>query len=243
MLPEVAIVKIADIKIDPDYQREINKGHVAKLKKAFDVGAIKAVSLMRCDGVLLCYDGQHTIEAAKDAGLGEVPATIVNGTREKAGRLFLLLNDKASKRVAMRDLQRVGANVGESVSIQAQKLLEDFGLSVSCGGTSAGKTNAIGAIRRYCRTNEEQLRIGMRFAYDLWKDEPETWTGTMIRCLYDAAGQGEGFLSRAKAACRKRHVTPRRILDFAAAVQYSKGTPGGGAAYMLRGLKELSGVE
>lgn len=243
-LPEIAIVKISHIEIDINGQRDLDEIRVRKIKKAFDVGAIKAVSLMRCeDGALICYDGQHTLSIASESGMDAVPATITNGSRERAGRLFLLLNDTgATKRVAVRDRHRVGINVGDQSAIESQKLVDQFGLKISNGGVQAGHTNAIGAIRRFCCRDKERLHKGMRFAQDLWADQAETWTSMMIRCVFDAAGGGDKFLSKTKTACKKRKVTPRRILDYASAMQSATGTVGGGSAYLLRALKDLSGV-
>ena len=236
------VIDIELIKFDKTYQRPIDTKHALAISKKLKAGAAKAVSLsMRSNGDLYCYDGQHTIEAFRLAGYSKVPAVIVNGSQEKEAEWFLDIQQN-SKRVFVRDAHKAGIVAKDNVSIAAQEILDRYDLKISTGGTSIGKTGAIGAIRRYAKIDRDALISAMDAMHFLWKEYPETWCSVIIRGMLEVAKSG--LINEVTIAAKKKMVTPRRILDAASAMQSINGaTQGSGASYAKRAIIDMCGIK
>ena len=238
---QMQAVSIDAIHVDHSYQRPVNSSQVARIKKAFELCAIKAVSLSRRgDGTLWCYDGQHTIEAARAAGMKQIPAVIVDGSQALEAKWFLQINENG-RRVSQRDKQSAGVTSGDDVALMVQGLLDEFGLQISRGGLISGKTNAIGAIRRYAVADVDRLRSAMTVIDGIWCNESEAWSGVVIRGMFEACAKADP--TAIKRQCKAKKVTPRRVMDWCSARQTSSGSPGGGTGYACEAILTLAGMK
>ena len=233
-------VPIEKISFDRAYQRPLDLSRVKAIANKLKSGASKAVSLsLRPDGSLFCYDGQHTVCAYEMAKVKTVPAVIVEGCQKDEAMWFLEIQ-KSAKRVFIKDAQRAGIVSGDETAIVAQSFLTKYGLEISSGGTVAHKTGAIGAIRRFAKSDPEVLTKAMDAIKSLWDDYCEAWCAVIIRGMFEVAKDGR--INDVCATAKRKKVTPRRILDVAAAMQSSNGKDGSGASYAKRAIIDLCGL-
>ncbi len=154
----IAMVKINEINVDPEYQRVIDSGRIKAIGAAFAGGAVKAVSLSRrADGSLWCYDGQHTIEVLRSIGANSVAAVIVCGSQKQEAEWFELMNGGGVRKATQREKHKAGVVAGNGSAILAQELLDRYGLEMAKGGSRSGTTSAIGSIKIWLRQDPERL--------------------------------------------------------------------------------------
>ena len=238
----IDIVDVDAINVDETYQRDCDKRRVARVVKAYQAGAAKAVSLSRrADGSLWVYDGRHTLEVYRALDIKRVPAVIVDGDQEREARWFLLMNGRGSARVTQRDMQKAGIVANEESALLAQTMIQRYGLSIAKGGVSPRATSAVGFLRDCCQADLGRLERAMEMLDRLWQDEPETWTRTIMRGAWEIAG-----MSRAREiehGLHEHRVTPRRVLDVAQGMQMATGEPGGGMGYVKKAMLKLARVD
>lgn len=238
---ELAFVPIEQIYVDEQYQRQLDSARVKKISAVFRSGAMKAVSLSRRpDGSLWCYDGQHTLHAAARAGWSCVPAVIVAGEPKQEADWFGVINE-SSKRVSARQRHIAGVVAENESAMVVSAILARYRIDISTGGLRQGRTNALAAIGRYAKQDYGRLIEAMNAIDCLWRDEKEAWGGTVLRGMFEACGKyAAADLIR---ACRRKGVTPRRIMDWCSARQTAAGSGGGGGnGYACEASAALSGV-
>lgn len=239
---ELITVNVDRIHVDTRYQRSIDIGRLKKLGKAFDQGASKAVSLSRrADGSLWIYDGNHTLELYKAQGIKYIPAVIVPGTPEKEASWFVLMNGSGPVKANPGQKQHAAYFAGEKVAIEAQHILDEFGILIAKGGTGVGQTRSIDFIKTCLKTDKPRLLLAMSMIDRLWCNEREAWTRTIMRGAWELAGLG--LIDRVEAGMSKNKVTPRRVLDVAQGMQLSTGEPGGGMGFVKKAMMALAQVQ
>jgi hypothetical protein len=237
----IEMVDVTRIKFDPAYQRPLDLNRVSRIAKNFKEGAAKAVSLSeRANGDLFNYDGNHTVHACISIGMTYVPAVIVSGSQAQEAEWFNAIQE-GSKRLMVRDRQRAGVMFNDEIACRAKNVLDKYGLQISTGSTHAHKTGAIGAIRTYAKQDYPSLILAMDAIQSLWIDDECAWTGVVIRGMYEIAKSGK--INDVLKMAKTKKITPRRILDTAAAMQESKGTSGSGAGAAKRAIYKLCGIE
>lgn len=240
---KLVMVKTSTLLIDPRYQRQLDMRRVTRTAKAFNLGAMKAISVCRRpDGRLFVYDGMHTIAAAQAAGLAKVPAVIVDGTRELEAQWFLMINGGSAKRVSQRDIQRAGVIAGDELSMLAQDVLTYYSLEISGGGHRQGHTNAIGAIKRYIKISPDALKIAMDAIYELWREDPRAWNCVLLRGMFEIA-RLDGVMRHVVVACKRKKLRPYLITSMASSMQAASGAPGGGPGHSRAAILSLCGIK
>src|SRR5688500_4417291 len=74
------VVDLRKIKIDKDYQRDLNISRVYEISAAWDMGAAGTVIVSRRKGgELYLIDGQHRVAAAQQAGETEILSLVYSG--------------------------------------------------------------------------------------------------------------------------------------------------------------------
>lgn len=238
---EMKMVHISSINVDTAYQRHTDQRRIAKAARAFQSGAVKAVSLSRRhDGSLWCYDGQHTVEIMRLCGATHVPAVIVGGTQEQEAFWFSLMNGAGVSKATQRDVHKAGVVSGDECSVYVDSLLHKYGVTVAKGGAKARTTSAIGSLRMWAKQDKTRLDLVMDAVSSLWKDHDHAWTQIVLRGMWDCATDGQ--LDRVIVGAKKNKVTPRRILDLAGGLQSATGAEGGGSGYAKRAILQLSKV-
>ncbi len=234
-------VPIESINIDSSYQRPLDESRVAKMGKAFSMGAVKAVSLSRRDdGSLWCYDGQHTLAVLKLHGCTHVHATVVPGSKKQEAQWFALMNSAGSRKATARDVQRAQVVAEDSLACLVNQLLSAHGVVVAKGGSKAGTTSAIGSIRGWANSDPVRLGNVMDAIRMMWINDEHAWCQIVMRGMWDCAGSDK-FDLIVEGLVRHK-VTPRRILDSASAMQAATGLPGGGSGFAKKAILKLARV-
>ena len=238
---ELKLVNIQQINVDMSYQREIDPKRVRKLATAFDRGACKSVSLSRrLDGTLWVYDGQHTIEILRAQGIKQVPAVIVAGTAIQEAEWFSLINGSGPRKATPSEKQKAGYFAGDTLAVEAQDMLDEYGILIATGGTHAGMTRSIDFIKTCIKADKPRLVSAMDMIDRLWANEREAWSRTIMRGAYEVAGLG--CIDRLEAGLSKNKITPRRVLDVAQGMQLATGEPGGGMGFVKKAMLALAQV-
>lgn len=107
--PKSTMVKIADLWIDYEVQRDVLHKHIINIMKKWDARICSPGSACRIEGdsKIYLYDAQHRTIAAGILGFNELPCAVVE-TDDKnfASLAFELLNDTGVKRLNPGDLHR-----------------------------------------------------------------------------------------------------------------------------------------
>jgi hypothetical protein len=107
--PESKMVKIADLWIDYEVQRDVLHKHIINIMKKWDARICSPVSACQLIGSdrIDTYDGQHRTIASAILGFTEVPcAVVVTDDKNFASYAFEMLNDTGVKRLSPGDLHR-----------------------------------------------------------------------------------------------------------------------------------------
>lgn len=97
-IPEMAIVPISKLRIDPRFQRDITRRGLATISKIcanFSWSRFAPLMVARVpgeDGLCSVIDGQHRATAALILGIVEVPCAIVNATETEQAAIFSAVN-------------------------------------------------------------------------------------------------------------------------------------------------------
>ena len=133
----LALLKLADIHIDYEVQRDVIVKHVLNIIRKFDpriVGAASCVRLPKSKfpNRYYAYDGQHRTIAMAILGFTEIPACYVETEDERfASHAFEILNDSGIKKIGKPDLHRIRLNLFEkgsedTANVEARKLQDQF---------------------------------------------------------------------------------------------------------------------
>ena len=133
----LALLKISDMWIDYEVQRDVIVKHVLNIIRKFDpriVGAASCVRLpkSRYPNRFYAYDGQHRTIAMAILGYAEIPACYVETEDERfASHAFEILNDSGIKKIGKPDLHRIRLNLFDKGSedranIEARRLQDQF---------------------------------------------------------------------------------------------------------------------
>lgn len=133
----LALLKISDMWIDYEVQRDVIVKHVLNIIRKFDpriVGAASCVRLPKSKfpNRYYAYDGQHRTIAMVILGFTEIPACYVETEDERfASHAFEILNDSGIKKIGKPDLHRIRLNLfakgsEDIANRQAKKLQDQF---------------------------------------------------------------------------------------------------------------------
>src|SRR5262245_47300261 len=78
-LGSAEVLPIAEIIVDPDYQRALRHDLVNKIGREYDIVKAGPILVSRRGGKYYCVDGQHRLAGALQAGETEIFAHVVHG--------------------------------------------------------------------------------------------------------------------------------------------------------------------
>ena len=133
----LALLKVPDIWIDYEVQRDVIVKHVLNIIRKFDpriVGAASCVRLPKSKfpNRYYAYDGQHRTIAMVILGYTEIPGCYVETDDERfASHAFEILNDSGIKKIGKPDLHRIRLNLHskgseDKANVEARKLQDQF---------------------------------------------------------------------------------------------------------------------
>lgn len=186
--PTLAWVKVADIYIDHNYQREIDGNRVEKILRNFnwrDFGALSLV--LQANGKFACTDGQHRWKAADlHPAIDEVPAVITEGDG-LAGEAQTFLNVNRNRR-AVTPIERYWAGLvaGDAEMSRISRVLQTANCDVvaAAGAFKPNHTSAVTALARALRNHgEAATRMALLTIRRAWPTNPQALRGTLITAL------------------------------------------------------------
>lgn len=133
----LALLKLSDMCIDYEVQRDVIVKHVLNIIRKFDpriVGAASCVRLPKSKfpNRYYAYDGQHRTLAMAILGYTEVPGCYVETDDERfSSHAFEVLNHSGMKKAGLPDLHRIRLNLrakgsDDATNIEARKLQDQF---------------------------------------------------------------------------------------------------------------------
>ena len=127
-------VKISDIKVDIEVQRELQESHVQNIIRKFDPTAFGRVTVtQRDDGKYYCTNGQHRVRALERMGFDYCPCIVVNLCSLKdEGQNFIKINEQSAK-VSNIDKYRIGVSSEVREWLLVKEALDFCGLKVATG--------------------------------------------------------------------------------------------------------------
>lgn len=168
--PELAWLNISDLRIDPSYQRDINRGgsrNVGKIARRFDWSLFGVVIVARLgDGLYAIVDGQHRTISAALRKATRVPCSIITATAGKQAEAFAAINGAvtAISPLAIHHAEVV-AGAPEAVSLRntcASVNVQICRYPVPASDMKPGQTLAIRALQEGVRQHgHAHLRIAL----------------------------------------------------------------------------------
>jgi hypothetical protein len=152
--PKVENVAVSTLIIDPRVQRPLDKRRVSKIAAELNMDALGVITVSRRDnGDNAVIDGQHRVEALREAGHGGGTAAcrvFADLTLPEEADMFRLLNNTAKP--GYLDLFRVRVIQGDEDAVMITLMLEQYGWKVAQAG-DAGCLSAIQAFERVYRAS------------------------------------------------------------------------------------------
>lgn len=141
------VVTIAEINVDPDYQRDLRHDLVNKIAREYDI--VKAGPILlstRADGSVWCVDGQHRMAGALQAGETEMLANVIHGlSKEDEAELRLARNDRRPDTIY--EVFRTRLVMGDEDAHALQEVVRQQGGEINTGGPSSSRgINAISSL-------------------------------------------------------------------------------------------------
>ena len=123
----IEVVKIADLKRDPAYQRPISQDLVDDIARNWDIVAADLIVVSRRqNGDLYIVNGQHRSAAAMQAGETEVLAHVINGLTAKDEAILRLKGNKRRNDTA-QDRFRAQVSAADPESLDIVRIVESLG--------------------------------------------------------------------------------------------------------------------
>lgn len=141
------VVTIAEINVDPDYQRDLRHDLVNKIAREYDI--VKAGPILlstRSDGSVWCVDGQHRMAGALQAGETEMLANVIHGlSKEDEAELRLARNDRRPDTIY--EVFRSRLVMGDKKAHALQEVVRQQGGEINTTGPSTSHgINAIASL-------------------------------------------------------------------------------------------------
>lgn len=173
-LGSAEVLEIAEIQVDPDYQRDLRHDMVNQIAREYDI--VKAGPILvseRDDGSVWCVDGQHRMTGAAQAGETQIFAHVVHGlTQAQEAELRLARNDRRSDSLAEKFRTRLV--MGDEKAHAIVEVARQQGTEINLIPNSNHGINAIATVE---------------ILYDI--DGTGVWLARTIRAIKEAFGEDE----------------------------------------------------
>ena len=162
-------VPIAEMRVSPAAQRELNEAHVNKMAAEFDLERLGNPTVSYRGGHYWVIDGQHRIEALRRMGWDDqqIQCWTYKGLSEAdEAEAFLKFNDSLTVNVLAKF--RVGITAGRHAECEVDRIVRAQGLSVSRDRIEGG-ISAVGTLMRvYNRSGGAVLGRTLRLIRDAY---------------------------------------------------------------------------
>ena len=153
------VVRIADLHVDPAYQRDLSRDMVEKIREEWEESAAGAIVVSRREnGDLYIVNGQHRTAAASELGREEILAQVIPGlTSQDESRLRLLGNTRRNDTAQERFRAQVAAGDVESIAIQ--EILKQFGTRINPSADMHNGVNSVSGVEDLYRRDRNGLLL------------------------------------------------------------------------------------
>jgi hypothetical protein len=164
-------VPVAEMRVSPMAQREINQARVDRIAADFDVEEVGNPTVNWREGHWYIIDGQHRIEAMRQMGWGDQQIqcwTYEGMSEQEEAERFLRLNDTLT--VDRYARFKVGVTAGRDEAVDINRTVLTQGLVVS-RDRIPGAVQAVGTLERvYRRSDAAVLGRALRVIRDAYGD-------------------------------------------------------------------------
>lgn len=164
-------VPIADMRVNPLAQRDLNQARVDRMAADFDLEQIGTPTVNLRDGHWYVIDGQHRIAALKQMGWGDQQIqcwTYEGLSSDEEAETFLKLNDVLVLHAFPKF--RAAVHAGREIETDIDRVVRAQGLVVSLDKVP-GAISAVGTLQRvYKRSDGKTLGRALRIIRDAYGD-------------------------------------------------------------------------
>jgi len=192
--PMLQWLKIADLIVDPAYQRPIvgnGRRNVDRIARAFSWSCFAPVVVAPVEGGRFAIiDGQHRTTAAALVGFDSVPCQIVIAAREEQAAAFKAINGITTP-ISRMALHAAGLVAREPWAIRLADIciraeVELLRYPVPVDQQAPGQTMAVGAIAQCLkRYGEETLITALQCVTQTANNQPGVLSARLIKALCD----------------------------------------------------------
>jgi hypothetical protein len=190
--PMLQWLKIADLVVDPAYQRPIvGKGrhNVDRIARAFAWSCFTPVVVSPVEGgKFAVIDGQHRTTAAALVGLDSVPCQIVIAAKDEQAAAFKAINGITTP-ISRMALHAAALVAGEEWALQVARVcaganVELLRYPVPVNKLAPGQTMAVGAIEQCLkRYGEETLITALKCVTETANNRPGALSARAIKAI------------------------------------------------------------
>lgn len=194
--PMLQWIKIADLVIDDQYQRELKPGNwkvIRRIAAGFKWSRFSPVFVAPVEGgKYAVIDGQHRTHAAAICGITEVPCQIVQMTRAEQAASFAAVNGLVTK-VTPWQIYKAALTAESKWAVLCHKICADAGCTLMTrnSGTDdkkAGEVYALALVKTYADQGKGEQ---VTFAFAALRKseagaEPQMWTNEILKPLLAA---------------------------------------------------------
>ena len=175
------VMPVADLRIDPRYQRPVNSQRVKHMAKHFDPRKLGVLEVSLRGKKAAVFDGQHRLGALKLKGIADVPCIVHEGLTARAeAQLFVELQQQ---RKPLRPIDRFHARAfaGDTTARSVRKIVEDagYGIPINVNGEAGQRSEfaAVGALERVFRVGNlpETLEL-----MGIWRGDEKSTDGLLL---------------------------------------------------------------
>lgn len=145
---ELSYVSVDQIAVDRSYQRELKESKVERYAAEWDDLAAGVLYVAAKGAQYYVIDGQHRWEAAKRAGIEELPCLIYYGlTKAEQARLFVVFNRERTQAHSVH-VFRARLVQGDPVAKKLSVMIEGLGWQIGVGGNNTKQFAAVGTVEK-----------------------------------------------------------------------------------------------
>jgi hypothetical protein len=125
-------IKVSDIKVDPEIQRQISEVTVLAIARDFDWSQFGAIDVSKRGDGYYVFDGQHRYRAAVKRGIMVIPCVVheFKGDYRREEAMALVERNTNVRRVDAVSKHRLRVIAEEATACKVQAMLDDMGLVV-----------------------------------------------------------------------------------------------------------------
>jgi ParB-like nuclease domain len=194
-VPMLQWLKIADLVIDPAYQRPIvgnGRRNVDRIARAFSWSCFAPVVVSPVEGgKFAVIDGQHRTTSAAIVGFDSVPCQIVIAAREEQAAAFKAINATTTP-ISQMALHAAALVASEPSAVQVAHVcacaeVELLRYPVPTDKQAPGQTMAVGTVAQCLkRYGEATLITALQCVTQTANNQPGALSARMIKALCDA---------------------------------------------------------